>query len=95
MSNTIYTANLSFGKFRFAADLTQASAPIYLVDDDGELSSTQYQTADARHRERNALRLALQACGSEYYANPDSEESDEEQLDEIVETADIEEDEEG
>lgn len=87
MSNTIYTAKLPFGKFSFAADLAQASAPIYLVGDDGELSSTQYQTADARHRERNALRLALQACGSEYYADPSADSSAEEQLDEIVDSA--------
>jgi hypothetical protein len=89
MSNTTYTAKLSFGTFRFAADLTQASAPICLIGDDGELSSTQYQTADARHRERDALRLALQACGADYYADPSSDMSADEQLDEIVEGATI------
>ena len=89
MTMTTYTAKLSFGKFSFAADLTQASAPICLVGDDGELSQTQYQTADARHRERDALRLALQACGSDFYADPTSDMSADEQLDELVADATI------
>ena len=90
MAQVIYKAQLSFGEFKFAADLVEASATIYNVDDEGELSPTQYQTADARHRVREALRLALQACGSDYYANPLSELSHERQLEDIINDADIE-----
>ncbi len=43
--------------FCFAADLTEASATIYLMDDEGEETSTQWQTADASHRVRDAAEL--------------------------------------
>ncbi len=88
---TIYTASLSFEpNFRFAANLAEASATIYLVDEDGELSPTQYQTADARHSVTEALRLALSACGEDYYVDPSDDRDADEQLAEIVEGADIE-----
>lgn len=81
----IYTADLPFERnFCFAADLSRASEGIYLVDEDGELLPTQYQTADARHSIREALRCALKACGSEFYVDPSDARSEEEQLEALV-----------
>ena len=42
--------------FRFRADLSQASAPIELLDDDGEWQPTQWQTASVGHCEWEAAR---------------------------------------
>lgn len=87
MSRTIYTVQLPFDKFRFSADLAEASAQIRVVgtaDDTDEDWGTQYQTADARHRETDAARLALRACGREYFAAPGDDRSDDEILDELL-----------
>ena len=72
----IYKINLSFGEsLHFAADLSEASATIYHVDDDtleiGE--PTQYQTADARHDETEAAWLILESCGRDYWLDPSAE----------------------
>lgn len=72
-----YNARLrGLGLFRFAANLSQANAPICLIDDDGETTRTQYQTADARHDEHSALKLALHACGRDYFAEPHDDRDD-------------------
>lgn len=48
-----YTATLESGEtLCFSADLVEASAPVYLVSDDGELVGTSLQTADGQHRMR-------------------------------------------
>lgn len=53
-----YRATTASGEtFRFAADLTEASAGIYLVDRDGEEFVTPWRTADARHRPMRAAEL--------------------------------------
>lgn len=44
----------------FEADLAQASAPITMGG-----QATPFQTADARHRERDAARLLIGWCASE------------------------------
>lgn len=90
MSQTIYTANIKgIGTFRFSADLDRASAPICIegqddLEDEQRWTQTQYQTADARHRRDDALRLALRACGREYYADPDDRRDESEILNELL-----------
>jgi hypothetical protein len=80
-----YTANLPFEpKFLFAANLAHASAPIYIVDDDGTFLPTQYRTADCGHSIRDALRCAIVACGEEFYVDPSDPRPSEEQLEELV-----------
>jgi hypothetical protein len=75
MARKNYTAKMPWGdKLIVSADLVEASAPICTVteDEDGEesLDSTPYQTADARHRELDAVMLAVEYCGREWYAQP-------------------------
>jgi len=41
------------------ADFAQASSPLEVRYDGGDWVGTQYQVADARHRESEALRLVL------------------------------------
>ena len=94
MSNVIFTAHLAFDKFRFSCDLTQASSPIRIETEDGEFTSTQYQVADARHREHDALKLALSACGRDYFAEPDDERDSDDIIEEICDGVDIERDDE-
>lgn len=96
MSARVYTTVLPWGeRFRFLADLVEAGAMIRLMteDDDAEdgyrYSSTPYQTADARHRERDALRLALLAAGREFYVDPSDARPADMQLDAIVRSARI------
>lgn len=72
---TNYTVTTTFGSFRFAADLAQASANIYSLPDrdaeDGdEGGPTPYQTADARHDEMRAAILCLKSFGHEYWLSP-------------------------
>lgn len=76
---TRYRWSLPFEVFEFEADLDQASATIYTVDEDGQLVPTQYQTADAGHDAREALRLCLEACGPAYW-HPDGGGDDEEEV---------------
>ncbi|CAL8981522.1 hypothetical protein RHODGE_RHODGE_02853 [Rhodoplanes serenus] len=74
-----YTVTTTFGSFRFSADLTQASAPIY--DEDG--TATPYRTADARHSADHAAVLLLGYYGRDYWLSPDvilSEDEDGNQL---------------
>jgi len=42
------------------ADFAQASSPLEVRYDGGDWVGTQYQVADARHRESEALRLVLE-----------------------------------
>lgn len=80
---TIYAITTSWGeKVHFAADLTQASAPICNVDDETlEIgSSTQYQTADARHDADEAARLYVGLLGRDWYGDPDSDDDDDTQI---------------
>lgn len=58
MAHSTYTVTTHFDTFRFSADLAQASAPILFLGEDGE-TSTPYQTADSRHRPRDAALLVL------------------------------------
>jgi hypothetical protein len=89
-TTTTYSAKLpGIGIFRFAADLSRAETPIYIDDADGNWHSTQYQTADARHRKTEALRLALRACGREFFGDPNDERDDSDILDELLDGVDI------
>lgn len=45
--------------FIMVADLTEASAPIGFLNDDGEYQPSPFQTADARHRTRAAATLLV------------------------------------
>lgn len=88
---TIYTTELPWGDtFKISADLTQASATIYNVADDGEETATQYQTADARHDATEAVMLALSTCGRDYFAQPGDDRDDDEILAEIREQIEVE-----
>jgi hypothetical protein len=90
MARLLYSARLGFDTLHFTADLDQASAQINIVDSArGDATPTQYQTSDARHRTRDALRLALTACGHDYYVDPSSDDSPEEQLTALVDGAHI------
>jgi len=71
---------------RIRADLAAASAPIQ-YEADGVWYSTPYQSADARHRPAEALRLVLAYLGPDYYRDPTDDRTDEEILDDIVEAA--------
>ena len=90
MATTTYAARMPWGEtVRFCADLTQASAPICTIDDDGETHATQYQTADAHHRSSEALRLVVSACGRDYYAQPGDIRYNYEILDEVLDGVSI------
>lgn len=73
-----YTIKLRFGDtLRVEANLAEASAPIKIINDhDGDwrceetVTSTPYQTADARHDVRRMARLVLQFLGSDYWLDP-------------------------
>ena len=68
----------------FEMDLSGESAPIKYADDDVEAQSTPYTTADARHDASQALRLVVEYLGADYYADPSSELSADEQLDQLL-----------
>ena len=75
MARKNYSAKMPWGEtLIISADLVEASAPILTVseDDEGEeiTSPTPYQTADARHRELDAVMLAVEYCGREWFAEP-------------------------
>lgn len=76
MSYQTYTVTLTFDTFQFRADLVEASANIQSVDEDGEVTPSPYQTADARHRECDAAKLLLRYYGGDYWLNPDHEVDD-------------------
>lgn len=87
---SVYTTIMPWGdKFSIEADLAQAAATIYTIDEEGERHATQWQTADARHDERRAIALALQSCGSDYYAEPGDERNDDEIISSIVNNLEI------
>lgn len=67
---TDYTVRLTFGTLTVRANLAEASAPIQIVDAEGDATSTGYQTADARHEVREMARLAVLSCGRDYYLDP-------------------------
>lgn len=88
MARKNYTARMPWGETLIvSADLVEASAPICTVseDDDGEesLDPTPYQTADARHREKDAVMLAVEYCGREWFAQPNDDRETDEILKEI------------
>jgi len=88
ITDHIYEWALSTGEtLRIRANLAEASAPI-LYEADGDWYSTPYQSADARHRPSEALRLVLAYLGPDYYRDLTDDRSDEEILDAIVEEAD-------
>lgn len=66
--------DLGFDKLELDVDLAQASAPIHYLGEEGQLVSTPFQTADARHRERDAAKLVIGWLGSDYWLNPDDDE---------------------
>jgi hypothetical protein len=88
---TIYKYEMPWGEtLKIKANLSEASAPIRVEGDEpGTWRSTPYQTADARHREMEMLRLVVQYIGPEWYTDPSSDLSDEEQLDEAVDGAEV------
>lgn len=90
MAHTTYSLDLGFDTLRFTADLSQASAPICYLDGDGAEVSTPYQTADARHDASRAARLLLEHFGRDYYAEPSDDRDSDEILDELLEAADME-----
>ena len=70
----IYTYRMPWGEIlKIKADLSQASAPIQIEGDEGEWTTTQYQTADARHREQDMLRLAVECLGPDWYGHGDGD----------------------
>lgn len=77
-----YRVRLTFDTLLVSADLTEASAPIQVLiededEDDGyRVVPTPYQTADARHDERQMARLAVRAMGGEYWQDPSIDYSD-------------------
>lgn len=76
MTTTIYTCRTTFGFFRFAADFSEASSPIYALADHGGLDhpdvrQTPLQVADAGHSPRVAARMVMQFLGRDYWLNPD------------------------
>ena len=82
---TTYTYRMPWGEtLRISADLSQATAPISYegldLGDGAEWTQTPYQTADARHDEREMLRLVVDHLGAEWYADPSSDLSHEGQL---------------
>lgn len=83
----VYEWDLPTGEtLRIRADLADASAPI-LYEVDRSWYATPYQSADARHRPAEALRLVLAYLGPDYYRDPTDDRSDEEIIDAIVEAA--------
>lgn len=72
------------------ADLTRAESPIYYSTadpdpgDNREWHSTPYRTADARHDERTMLVLVVDYLGGEWYMDPSSPASREDQLDAAI-----------
>lgn len=85
----IYQIKTTWGdKVHFAADLSQASAPICDVDDDTlEFGrSTQYQTADARHNLDEAARLYMSTLGRDFYADPSTDQDDDEAIEAAIES---------
>jgi len=83
-TDRVYSWSLHTGEtLRIRANLADASAPI-LYEADGVWYSTPYQSADARHRPQEALRLVLIYLGPDYYRDPSDDRSDEEALDAIV-----------
>jgi len=87
---TVYEIQL-FERFRFSADLTEASASIYIVGDDGlDDTCTPYQTADAGHNLHEAAKLALLYCGRDYYAKPGDDRDDYEIVSDLIDGEEIE-----
>lgn len=63
-----YEVSMTQGfRFYFLADLTEASAPLFLLDDDGSRRATPWQTADVRHDEREAAALFVGSFGGSYW----------------------------
>jgi hypothetical protein len=91
----IYETVMPWGEtLRISADLTQAGANIYYSagdGDDGEQwDCTPYQTADARHREHDAVMLVIGYLGRSWYAAPDDDRNADAILAEIGDEIDVE-----
>lgn len=94
MTRSRYTAEMPWGEsLTISAELANASSPIHYMTDDGDFVSTPFQTADARHDMRRAMRIAIEFLGSDWYANPDDDRDDDEIVDDIMGSIDIDEDE--
>lgn len=86
-----YIIDLGFDTVIMHADLAQASAPIeYEVD--GEVFATQYQTADARHREWDAAVLVVACLGRDYWLDPsaDAPEDEDAYIHDLIRSVDVE-----
>jgi len=70
MSYHTYRINDDFGGFELSADLSDASAPVYWICDEGVSHSTPLQTADGCHDAAKLARLVCDhvcdECGEEY-----------------------------
>jgi hypothetical protein len=58
-TTTKYQSHKTGETIEIRADFAQASSPIQARYDGGDWEPTPYQVADARHRNRTALRLVL------------------------------------
>lgn len=76
MTMATYSYTMPWGEtLRISADLAQASAPILVEGaEEDDWQSTPYQTADARHRERDMVRLVIGHLGREWYGEADPDE---------------------
>lgn len=79
-----YAIHTHWGEtYEFDADLSQASAPIHAITEDGELSSTPFQTADARHDADEAALLLMAWWGRDTWLSPDCEVTESESGEEL------------
>lgn len=91
---SVYRMEMPWGdEVRFDVDLTQQTSQIKLLpDEEGwEIQSIPYQSADARHCKDAAAELVLQWLGREWYASPDDERDDDDILEELMESVEVEE----
>lgn len=81
MSTTIKTYRMPWGEtLRISCDTTDGKALILYEGADNTWLPTPYQTAHARHLDSEVLRLVVDHLGAEWYADPSSDKSHEEQL---------------
>lgn len=88
---TEYDVNCGFDSFRLSVDLEEASAPILVnfdPDEEGSMSQTPYQTADARHSLIAAIRLVLEDS-QDWCVDPSDPRSTEDQIDSLMDHLEI------
>lgn len=73
MAAEVYEVKLTFHSFRFSLDLVEPSATIYMVDDDGLTSPTQWQTVHIGPKTPYAAAMLLIVTDTEYWIDPASE----------------------